>query len=75
MCSHFVGSYQVDLKPCRAAKFLFGGDCNLPSSMKYGKGCAMVSGLSMTSTFLSTGAITLSLSLKGNLGKEMSVGN
>ena len=32
-CTHSVGGFRVDLKPCRAAAFLFGGQCTLPSSM------------------------------------------
>ena len=32
-CCHFVGENRVDLKPCRAAFFMFGGGCSLPSEM------------------------------------------
>ena len=32
-CIHYVGGNAVDLRPCRAAQFLFGGECNLPSDM------------------------------------------
>ena len=32
-CVHLVGDNAVDLKPCRAAKFLFGGECGLPPDM------------------------------------------
>ena len=32
-CVHRVGDNLVDLKPCRAATFLFGGDCTLPADM------------------------------------------